>query len=891
MTTLNKINISKNAESIIEDYHTPEFISEAVTVRNNVLNLTEVPSEDYSVEIEDFTEVTDFDLLANNTVDDLFYVNYKHGYITLNKEHNFEKITVNYYGIGKSYLSAFRVYVGTDSTGNVAETLGDLFKQGEDIVEALDVYGGYATMILRMDSTTEECNALLNKIDQRIAKIQSTDCQSTMITLTDWKPSSDGIYDYESSISHTLLSTNILCEFENSAGVSINDGSVKYKVVANDKIKVYSNSRLPIKVKYMARYYNGLDSTNVTKLRQELEDSRMDSVNDEIYHSLGIRLNTESAKVKTMAETLNELSSEYDNLQSIIRGTVLFAPDYGVVPNNTSSITPMMQTMANLSKTLGGVTIIIPKGDYYIDKRFELFSNTTLIMCKDCRIFKKDFGDGTHGDFFKAGTSQTISESNGYKTVENISIYGGFLRGSLEIEANGGNGAMGIGLHHCSNVIINGVHFQLCNFYGHCIDLPGDDGVLIENCIFEGFKYKANQDRAYTEVIQIDSSYNGCFSDTEMAFDGLPTKNVTVRNCRFIPFEEDGKYYPAGYPLGTHAFLENNVFENITFENNYVQDCQERLEDHYGGWIRFYAINNLKILNNYFVMTKTVNNPPVITIQNKNGAKDINGNVTNNNVPSRNVLIDGNTFKGFKYPERNRRNSLILCYGLELNSNNKHVYSEGLTVTNNTFSECVPTNYSNGYEIGVDCIRWDWWNDVNITNNTCYGVGRFVYSPNIENTYSGDFNSARVLISDNIINNSIRDTINIFSANNVDIHDNILNECGMGNVVYLRYNSMLSFHHNIINNSYIKDTSFGDETYILKLYNSKFFDVSFNKCYIKNSNFGSTGGVFYIASSCNDGNAMSNITNISAFPGTYVTNSCTNVKVAYNIPSETNNSQ
>ena len=63
MTTLNKINISKNAESIIEDYHAPEFVSEVVTVRNNILNLTEVPSEDYSVEIEDFTEVTDFDLL------------------------------------------------------------------------------------------------------------------------------------------------------------------------------------------------------------------------------------------------------------------------------------------------------------------------------------------------------------------------------------------------------------------------------------------------------------------------------------------------------------------------------------------------------------------------------------------------------------------------------------------------------------------------------------------------------------------------------------------------------------------------------------------------------------------------------------------------------------
>ena len=300
MTTLNKINISKNAESIIEDYHAPELISEVVTVINNILNLTEVPSEDYSVKIEGFTEVSDFDLLASNTVDDLFYVNYKQGYITLNKEHNFEKITVNYYGIGKSYLSAFRVYVGTDNTGNVAETLGDLFKSGENIIEALDVYGGYATMILRIDSTTEECNALLNKINQKLSQLSATDCQTTTVTLTDWTSSSDGICSYEYSIIHNLQSTNVLCEFENSAGVSINDGSVKYKVVSNDKIKVYSNSKLPVKVKYMARYYNGLDSTNVSNIRQEIEDARLNPTYDEAFSSVKENINYVSEQIKTL---------------------------------------------------------------------------------------------------------------------------------------------------------------------------------------------------------------------------------------------------------------------------------------------------------------------------------------------------------------------------------------------------------------------------------------------------------------------------------------------------------------------------------------------------------------------------------------------------------------
>ena len=376
---LNKINISKNAESIIEDYHAPEFVSEVVTVRNNILNLTEVPSEDYSVEIEDFTEVTDFDLLASNTVDDLFYVNYKQGYIVLNKEHSFEKITVNYYGIGKSYLSAFRVYVGTDSTGNVAETLGDLFKTGEDIIEALDVYGGYATMILRIDSTTEECNTLLNKIDQKLSRLSTTDCQTTTVTSTNWTSSSDGICSYEYSIIHNLQSTNILCEFENSAGVSINDGSVKYKVVSNNKIKVYSNSKLPVKVKYMARYYNGLDSTNVSNIRQEIEDARLNPTYDEAFSSVKENINYVSGQIKTLNDKYENRFS--DNVKVTYRGG-----EEIVITNSTQMILLGAYEASELYKITGS--------GIYEGKRITLIFYNSMTTVKNSGYLNSIVKDG-----------------------------------------------------------------------------------------------------------------------------------------------------------------------------------------------------------------------------------------------------------------------------------------------------------------------------------------------------------------------------------------------------------------------------------------------------------------------------------------------------------------
>ena len=74
---------------------------------------------------------------------------------------------------------------------------------------------------------------------------------------------------------------------------------MKYKVVSNDKIKVYSNSKLPVKVKYMARYYNGLDSTNVSNIRQEIEDARLNPTYDEAFSSVKENINYVSGQIKT----------------------------------------------------------------------------------------------------------------------------------------------------------------------------------------------------------------------------------------------------------------------------------------------------------------------------------------------------------------------------------------------------------------------------------------------------------------------------------------------------------------------------------------------------------------------------------------------------------------
>jgi hypothetical protein len=106
---------------------------------------------------------------------------------------------------------------------------------------------------------------------------------------------------------------------------------------------------------------------------------------------------------------------------------------------------------------------------------------------------------------------------------------------------------------------------------GHAIDLGGCSDILVENCWFFGFKSVVS--REYVEAIQCDNSTAEGNGGIDGAYDGLPTRNLTVQNCKFLPLTINGTKYNAPNPLGAHARVEGQWFTNIKFLNNYVEDA------------------------------------------------------------------------------------------------------------------------------------------------------------------------------------------------------------------------------------------------------------------------------------------------------------------------------
>jgi hypothetical protein len=125
--------------------------------------------------------------------------------------------------------------------------------------------------------------------------------------------------------------------------------------------------------------------------------------------------------------------------------------------------------------------------------------------------------------------------------------------------------------------------------------LGGCSDVSITNCWF--FGQKITSQREYAEAIQIDHSIgegNGLI-DHPSSYDGLPCRNITVENCKFLPLTVDGITYPAPNPIGSHSRVVGKVFTNIKFKGNTVQDGMiipsDSLFAH--GWLHFYHIDGL----------------------------------------------------------------------------------------------------------------------------------------------------------------------------------------------------------------------------------------------------------------------------------------------------------
>lgn len=371
---------------------------------------------------------------------------------------------------------------------------------------------------------------------------------------------------------------------------------------------------------------------------------------------------------KTVKDALSPFMERTDKL---IVNVLQFGAVGDGVTDNSQAFKDAMEVVKD------GGTIYIPYGDYLMHDFAELYPNVSVIATKGT-IIRKNMNSISAYTFV---TGRTRGTSGYGGSTKNNYIYGitfqGYAESGTRYYANG------LILNHSQDFHINDCEFRHCIFNGHALDLGGCDDILIENTDFIGCYNNAGKE--YTEAIQIDSSTPTGTGSEYTGLDALPTKNVTIRGCKFLPSVDlSGGYMPAPNPLGNHGHTAGKFYENILFEDNEVVDGPTSDGGGWRGWIHFYAVKGLKILNNTFKLTKNINARPIGVYVSGGGQYDPVTLVSGSGVPqiSRDIVIEGNTFEGFKYDQQVE---MIRMYGTTYNSTPYRVLD--VRIENNKFLE------------------------------------------------------------------------------------------------------------------------------------------------------------------------------------------------------------
>lgn len=327
-----------------------------------------------------------------------------------------------------------------------------------------------------------------------------------------------------------------------------------------------------------------------------------------------------AANLAHLQTQYQESKSYTDSLVSANRVSVSVL-QFGASNVGTVDATSAVQDAINSLPSTGGA-ILFPPGVYLIRGYLRLPSNVTVTG--PGAVIKKD----------ASSVEPVFAALGGAGSVENIRISNLRFQGALpDIGVNVFWG------HRASNVVIDSVVVDGAIANGHVADLQGCTGVLIENSVFRGSA--ATEARGFTEAVQIDSSVRSGapVATTTETYDGTPTTQVTVRNCRFEKFGS----YNAPRPIGAHSVVQNKWYKDILFEGNYVERPNVRTTGNLRACINFMGVENVTVRGNTFVLE---------------GASDVTNTVqfhpvtewttlatVNNTTPS--VVSATNTMKGY----------------------------------------------------------------------------------------------------------------------------------------------------------------------------------------------------------------------------------------------------
>lgn len=384
------------------------------------------------------------------------------------------------------------------------------------------------------------------------------------------------------------------------------------------------------------------------------------------------------------------------------KGIVTNVMDFGAVGDGVTDDTSAFVAARDYIASVGGGTLYAPAKAFHISGVIEFTSNLT-VMGRGATFLK--LASSTHQATF-------IAKSNGAKGYGSggraIIIDGPTFKGTFS-----GNKGNGLSLHHVEDLIVRNSKFTECVLTGHAADLGGCRKIRFENTVFEG--WKVGEGREFTEAIQLDYSTAATLGQDTIAssFDGLPTVDVVVKDCEFIPLTVGGTTYPAPNPMGTHTRVAGYLVENILFAHNLVRGglgttgFVGSTATFHKGWIHIGYAKNVKIKNNRFVSTHS-NPTRVININAPDSAyllssvADPAATMTPATpIPVTDFELSGNIFENFNSGDATSRSEPIVY----LRGYSETLQSKDFLLENNTYNNCSPAvegTYQYEGQIGVN---------------------------------------------------------------------------------------------------------------------------------------------------------------------------------------------
>lgn len=449
----------------------------------------------------------------------------------------------------------------------------------------------------------------------------------------------------------------------------------------------------------------GLSIEVVKKLYVWLHDGTIENlINKEIFSDLNNKIDS----IKT--DIVNE-GLEREKVKELVLQRVSYVSDFGAKGDGVSDDTQAIQNAINFLKGFENKVLIFDKNlNYVINRLLEIDFSNLEIMGNNSTLVVKNASIGTVLTNGKEGGTYYKYDGNSNITINDLTFKG---------YQNTSNSCIAFG--HGRNFKFNNCKF--IDFKTHCFDLAGVDGVLISNCVFEGY---VGTNPSHDECIQLDYCLQNTFNPFGV-YDSTPTKNVRILDCEFKASEN----FPTwGKCVGSHSYSEKGYLENILIKNcvfNYTDNAIAFMET---------MCNNLEVDNNVFNGGNSIVN---IRMMPESWGYE--------KALMRNITITNNYVSSSSYP---------IYLTTELHDISSVFINNNFINFNNT---CFSVR-----NMGGDTTKPN-INSINIFNNMCYGKGTNTNGIYMDSVQRGFIKSN--LISDTLLDGILcSNCINVMTSNN-----------------------------------------------------------------------------------------------------------------------------